>query len=112
MADANIEPQQPGTFTTGKPHPARSKAGNLVRTDKQMANEAKAFAHDALMKMRESLSFSEKTAREDAQALAAGMRAWQSTREEWRYAYGKPLPGSKKPLPEQPKIKAKKLNKP
>lgn len=77
-----------------------------------MATEAKQFAHEALMQLRESLSLSGEDARDQAQALASAVKAWQTTRVEWRYAYGKPVPGARKTLPEAPKTKAKKLNKP
>lgn len=76
---------------------------NFTHADRRMANEAKQFAHSCLMQLRETLDLSGENARENAQALSSAFKAWQLSRVEWRYAYGKPVPGSRRPLPDAPK---------
>lgn len=105
-ATVNSQPKR-GTFPTGDNRKKGTPDGN--RIDRRMATEAKAFVHEALMELRESLSLSGEDARDQAQALASAVKAWQTTRVEWRYAYGKPVPGSRRPVPETPKKSKPKL---
>lgn len=68
---------------------------------------------EALTEMRGSLSFADpESARDNALSLASAVKSWDTAQERIRILKGESLPGNKKPLPEVPKVKPKKLNKP
>lgn len=97
MVALKIQPKV-GTFPSGE----NLKKGypDGTRLDRQEATEAKRMAHEALKELREAVSFDNpETARDNALAMASAFKSWQIARMEWRFAYGRAVPGSQKPPP-------------
>lgn len=97
--------------------PINQKKGQLnqgkIRLLLTHALDLEQFAHEALQTMRESLSFSGESARENAQAVRAMGATWEGAMEWIRRRRGEPLPGSKRPVPDKEKpTKRKALVKP
>lgn len=105
--DDTLTPQERGAYARR----VRQNEGKRERLKHALNIEQ--FAHQAIEQMRETLSFSDpESARDNALALASAVKSWDTAGERVRILKGEALPGNKRPLPEAPKVKAKKLNRP
>jgi hypothetical protein len=76
----------------------------------KQAYDLQDLTYQAAISIGERVSPGQKISREDANVLANLVRAWESCQERIRIHRNKPLPGSRRPVPEQ--IKPSKSERP
>jgi hypothetical protein len=79
----------------------KSHACRGCRKELLQALELQDLAYEAAKAMCSGPSLGEKLPREDAMALASLLKGWDAITNRVRILRGKPLPGSKRPAPDQ-----------
>src|SRR5690348_5449464 len=93
------------TSATASAAARKSHAENSRRFSRdglQQAVVLRKMAFDAAVSMRGSFSPEKKITRDDAIGLGNLIRAWEASDEQIRIYKNRPLPGSRRPAPEQP----------
>jgi hypothetical protein len=90
------------TTVTATAAARKSHAARGTRTELKQAIALQDLAYKAALSASLPLSREEKFSREDAVALAALLKSWDTLSNRVRILRGRPLPGSRRPPPEHP----------